>query len=298
MTAKTALEKLKNAHIITALITPFLDNGEINFDAYEPLIEKLLAENTQGFVLAGTTAESPTLTHDEELAIFKKVNEIAAGRVPLIAGVGTNDTRDSINFVKEVAELGYIDAGLAVVPYYNKPSQEGLYQHFKAIAESSDLPIMLYNIPGRTVAQLELPTILRLTELENIIAIKDCRTLEDLTELIDAVPEDFLVYTGEDGFAFHSHILGAQGVISVASHVLGKELLELIITSDQGDRLGAAKKQATYLKKVNALFSISSPAPVKAVLNHQGYQAGGLRLPLVAATDAEARAIIEIVEKK
>ena len=148
MPAKETIKKLKKARIITALVTPFHEDGTINFKAFPRLIEALLAHHTEGLILAGTTAESPTLTHDEELEIFETVHQIVDGRVPLIAGIGTNDTRDSIEFVKEVARLGYIDAGLAVTPYYNKPTQEGIYQHFKAIAMASDLPIILYNIPG------------------------------------------------------------------------------------------------------------------------------------------------------
>ena len=140
----------------------------------------------------------------------------------------TNDTRDSVEFVKEVAELGYIDAGLAVTPYYNKPSQEGIYQHFKAIATASDLPIILYNIPGRVVTEIQVETILRLAELENVIAIKECTNTDNLAYLIEKLPKDFLVYTGEDGLAFHTKALGGQGVISVASHILGQEFLKCL----------------------------------------------------------------------
>lgn len=145
------------------------------------------------------------------MAIFAAVNKIVDGRIPLIAGVGTNDTRDSVEFVKEVAELGYIDAGLAVTPYYNKPSQEGIYQHFKAIATASDLPIILYNIPGRVVTEIQVETILRLAELENVIAIKECTNTDNLAYLIEKLPKDFLVYTGEDGLAFLTKAFGRSG---------------------------------------------------------------------------------------
>ena len=152
----------------------------------------------------------------------------------MIAGIGTNDTRDSVEFIKEVAKLGYIDAGLAVTPYYNKPSQEGIYQHFKAIATASDLPIILYNIPGRVVTEILPDTILRLAQLENVIAVKECTSTDNLAYLIENVPEDFLVYTGEDGLAFHAKTLGGQGVISVASHILGQEFFEMFAEIDQG----------------------------------------------------------------
>ena len=291
-----SVAQLENAHIITALVTPFKADGEINFAALPKLIEHLLAHHTQGLVLAGTTGESPTLTHDEELALFKAVQEIVAGRVPLIAGIGTNDTRDSIIFTKEVAEFGGFAAGLAVVPYYNKPSQEGLFQHFTAIADASDLPIILYNVPGRTVAQLTVETSLRLAKHPNIIAIKECTGVENLTYLIEQPPEDFLVYTGEDGLAFHAKALGAHGMISVASHTHGDAFYEMFDKIDSGDIKRAAQIQRQLLPKVDALFSLASPAPVKAVLNHRGFEVGGLRLPLVAANTQEAQVIIDQIE--
>ena len=169
---------LKDVKLITALVTPFNEDGSINFDALPKLIEHLLDHHTEALLLAGTTAESPTLTHDEELELFAAVQKIVAGRVPLIAGVGTNDTRDSVDFAKEVAEFGGFAAGLAIVPYYNKPTQEGLYHHFKAIADASSLPIIIYNIPGRVVVELASDTMLRLAEHPNIIGVKECTTLD------------------------------------------------------------------------------------------------------------------------
>ena len=290
-----SLEQLKNAQIITALVTPFKANGEINFEVLPKLIEHLLAHHTQGIVLAGTTGESPTLTHDEELELFRVVQEIVAGRVPLIAGIGTNDTRDSVIFTQEVADFGGFAAGLAVVPYYNKPSQEGLFQHFTAIADASDLPIVLYNVPGRTVAQLTPETSLRLAQHPNIIAIKECTGVENLTYLIEQAPEDFLIYTGEDGLAFHAKALGAHGVISVAAHTNGDDFYEMFEQLEKGEIKASARIQRQLLPKIDALFSLPSPALVKAVLNHQGFEVGPLRLPLVAATSEEASRIIEIV---
>lgn len=291
-----SLEALKNAKIITALVTPFHEDGSINFDALPKLIEELLAHHTQGLILAGTTGESPTLTHDEELEFFAAVQKIVAGRVPLIAGIGTNDTRDSVTFVKEVAEFGGFAAGLAVVPYYNKPTQEGLYQHFKAISEASDLPIILYNVPGRTVASLDVNTTVRLAQLPNIIAVKECTGVDNLAYLVEKAPHDFLIYTGEDGLAFHAKALGAHGVISVASHTNGDDFYDMFTALEAGNLGKAAHIQRQLLPKIDALFSVSSPAPVKAVLNHRGFEVGPLRLPLVACSPAEAAAIIKIVE--
>lgn len=290
-----SIEDLKNVKIITALVTPFHQDGSINFDALPKLIEHLLDHHTEALLLAGTTAESPTLTHDEELELFAAVQKIVNGRVPLIAGVGTNDTRDSVDFAKEVADFGGFAAGLAIVPYYNKPSQEGLYQHFKAIAEASDLPIIIYNIPGRVVIELAPETMLRLAQHPNIIGVKECTSLDNMAYIIENKPEDFLVFTGEDGEAFHAMNLGADGIISVASHTNGDELYEMLQAIKANDIKKAAKLQRQFLPKVNALFSVASPAPVKAVLNYQGFNVGPLRLPLVACTPDEANHIIDVV---
>lgn len=179
------LDQLKNINIITALVTPFNNDGSINFKALPKLIDHLLDHHTEALLLAGTTAESPTLTHDEELELFKHVQKIVDGRVPLIAGVGTNDTRDSVDFAKEVAEFGGFAAGLAIAPYYNKPSQEGLFHHFKAIADASDLPIIIYNIPGRVVVEVAPDTMLRLAQHPNIIGVKECTNLDNMAYLIE-----------------------------------------------------------------------------------------------------------------
>lgn len=290
-----SIDQLRNAKIITALVTPFHEDGTINFEAFPALIEHLLAHHTDAILLAGTTAESPTLTHEEELEIFKAVQDIVKDRVPLIAGIGTNDTRDSIEFAKEVAKFGGFAAGLAIVPYYNKPSQEGLYQHFKAIADASDLPIILYNIPGRVVVELTPETMLRLAEHPNIIGVKECTTLANIAYLIEHRPDDFLIYTGEDGDAFHAMNLGADGVISVASHTNGDEMHAMFEAIERSDIKAAAAIQRQFIPKVNAFFSYPSPAPVKAVLNYLGFDVGPLRLPLVAAPEEEAKRIIKVV---
>jgi 4-hydroxy-tetrahydrodipicolinate synthase len=287
---------LKNATIITAMVTPFDQSGAIDFAKLPQLVEHLLDNHTEGIILAGTTGESPTLTHDEEIELFNEVIRLVDGRVPIICGVGTNDTRDSVEFVKEISAIRGIDAGLAVVPYYNKPNQEGLYQHFKAIAEASDLPIILYNVPGRTVASLDVATTLRLAELENIIAIKECSGLDELTELIEKAPKDFLVYTGDDPLAFAAKALGGQGVISVASHLFGTQMYEMFQSLEQGDVKKAAAIQRQLLPKMNSLFSVPSPAPVKAGLNQLGIAVGGLRLPLVPCTPEEKAKILSILD--
>lgn len=290
------IKDLKDARIITALVTPFNEDGSVNFKALPKLVEHLLANHTEGLILAGTTGESPTLTHEEELELFAEVQKIVNGRVPLIAGIGTNDTRDSIEFAKLVDEFGGFAAGLVVTPYYNKPTQEGMYQHYKAISEASNLPIMVYNVPGRTVAGLTAETILRLAELPNIIAVKDCTGVATIAKLVEEAPEDFLVYTGEDGEAFHAKALGAQGVVSVAAHTSGAEFHAMFEALDKGNVSEAASIHRKLLPKIDALFSITSPAPLKAVLNHQGFEVGPLRLPLIACTEEEAQNIIAYFE--
>ncbi|MGJ6088803.1 4-hydroxy-tetrahydrodipicolinate synthase [Streptococcus suis] len=290
-----SIQDLRDVKIITAMITPFKEDGSINFEVLPELIEHLLSHHTEGILLAGTTAESPTLTHEEELELFGAVKKIVNGRVPLIAGIGTNDTRDSIEFAKEVAAFGGFAAGLAIVPYYNKPSQEGMYQHFKAIADASDLPIIIYNIPGRVVVEMTPETMLRLAEHPNIIGVKECTSLANMAYLIEHRPDDFLIYTGEDGDAFHAMNLGADGVISVASHTNGDEMYEMFTAIEQQDIRTAAAIQRKFIPKVNALFSYPSPAPVKAVLNYLGFEVGPLRLPLVPCPEEDAKRIIKVV---
>ncbi|HEL1584488.1 TPA: 4-hydroxy-tetrahydrodipicolinate synthase [Streptococcus suis] len=290
-----SIQDLRDVKIITAMITPFKKDGAINYDVLPELIEHLLSHHTEGILLAGTTAESPTLTHAEELELFAAVQKIVNGRVPLIAGIGTNDTRDSIEFAKEVADFGGFAAGLAIVPYYNKPSQEGMYQHFKAIADASDLPIIIYNIPGRVVVEMTPETMLRLAEHPNIIGVKECTSLANMAYLIEHKPDDFLIYTGEDGDAFHAMNLGADGVISVASHTNGDEMYEMFTAIEQQDIRTAATIQRKFIPKVNALFSYPSPAPVKAVLNYMGFEVGPLRLPLVPCPEEDAKRIIKVV---
>lgn len=286
---------LANATIITAMVTPFDERGDIDFSKLPQLVNHLLLNHTEGIILAGTTGESPTLTHDEEIDLFNEVIRLVDGRVPIICGVGTNDTRDSIEFVKEISAIRGIDAGLAVVPYYNKPNQEGLYQHFKAISEASDLPIILYNVPGRTVAKLEVETSLRLAELKNIIGIKECSGIEAITELVEKAPKGFLVYTGDDPEAFTTKTLGGQGVISVASHIFGNQLYEMFQMIENGEIKKAAAIQRKLLPKMNVLFSVPSPAPIKEALNHLNISVGGLRLPLVSCTSKEKEKILNVL---
>ena len=238
-------QDLKDCKMITAFITPFHEDGSINFEAIPPWIEHLLAHHTDGILLAGTTAESPTLTHDEELELFAAVQKVVNGRVPFIAGIGTNETRDSIEFVKEVDQFGGFAAGLAIVPYYNKPSQEGMYQHFKAIADASNLPIIIYNIPGRVVVEMTPETMLRLAEHPNIIGVKECTTLANMAYLIENLPNVKFYIAAPVMVAESITALLAYPNISVLSDIAGQpSLVESLI------------ERCDFLLDINADFEV------------------------------------------
>ncbi|AQP53500.1 4-hydroxy-tetrahydrodipicolinate synthase [Vagococcus penaei] len=285
-------DQLQNVTIWTAMVTPFNTEGKLAIDKVGPLVDYLLANETEGLVVAGTTGESPTLNREEELELFKEVIRCVDGRVPIICGVGTNDTAETVKFIKQVAELDGISAGLCVVPYYNKPSQEGMYRHFKTLSEASNLPIMLYNVPGRTGVSLSVETTLSLAQLPNIIGTKDCQGLEAIAELVECAPDDFLIYTGEDALAMPAKIIGATGVISVASHVVGKEMFAMYQAIQLGDLIKAAKYHRVLLSTYQAVFSCPSPSPVKAILNQWGIEVGEPRLPMVACTNDETMDIL------
>ena len=233
--------------ILTAMVTPFDQNGEVDFNATRNLVNHLIANGTDGLVVAGTTGESPTLTTEEKVELFKFVVDEVNGRVPVIAGTGSNNTRESISLTN-LAEKTGVDGILLVVPYYNKPSQEGLYQHFKAIAESTTLPAMLYNIPGRSVINMSVETIVRLSTIPNIVSIKDASgNLDAMAEIISQTPYDFTVYSGDDGLTLPLLSIGGTGVVSVASHVIGNEMQTMIQNFKNGKLQEAALAHRTLL---------------------------------------------------
>ncbi|QCJ42855.1 4-hydroxy-tetrahydrodipicolinate synthase [Bacillus sp. S3] len=277
--------------VLTAMVTPFDQNGEIDFDATRNLVNHLLANGTDGLVVAGTTGESPTLTTEEKVALFKFVVEIVNGRVPVIAGTGSNDTRASISLTKLAEETG-VDGIMLVVPYYNKPSQEGLFQHFKAIAESTSLPVMLYNIPGRTGINMDVDTIVRLSNINNIVSIKEASgNLDAIAEIISQTSEDFTLYSGDDGLTLPILAIGGTGIISVASHVIGNEMQEMVTNFKNGHLKEAASAHWHLLPLMKALFAAPNPTPVKAALNLTGVNVGGVRLPLIPLTNDEESAL-------
>ncbi|MFK2826164.1 4-hydroxy-tetrahydrodipicolinate synthase [Bacillus sp. B190/17] len=286
--------------ILTAMVTPFDQNGEIDFNAAKNLINYLIDNGTDGLVVAGTTGESPTLTTEEKVKLFQFVVEVVNGRVPVIAGTGSNDTRGSISLTK-LAEKTGVDGIMLVVPYYNKPSQEGLYQHFKAIAESTSLPVMLYNIPGRSVVNMSVETVVRLAKIPNIVSIKDASgDLDAMTEIISQTPEDFSLYSGDDGLTLPVLSIGGIGVVSVASHIIGNEMQTMIEHFKNGKLQESALAHRSLLPIIKALFAAPSPSPVKAALNLHGVPVGNVRLPIVPLNDEEQNALqqaLKLVEK-
>lgn len=284
--------------VITAMVTPIHpEKDKVCKKRIHHLVNHLIANGSDGLVVAGTTGESPTLSHDEKIKLFRQVIETNAGRAKLIAGTGSNNTAETIAFTKEVAELGGIDAVLVVAPYYNKPNQDGLYAHFVAVAEASDIPVVIYNIPGRSVVNIEPETIIRLAKLPNIVGVKESSgNLDNISKIIAETPEDFLVYSGDDSLTLPILAVGGDGVISVASHVVGKEMQEMIQSFARGEVQKAASIHRSLLPIMNGLFAVPNPAPTKYLLNQQGISVGPVRLPLVDLNAEEGTKLQAILE--
>ena len=279
---------LKNSHIMTAMVTPFGKDGNVDYELLKKLIDHLLSTGTDGILVSGTTGEGPTLIEEEKIELIEKTVEYVAGRVPVVAGTGSNNTKATIEYTNKVAKIDGVDAALVVVPYYNKPDQAGMIAHFTAVANNVDLPIVMYNIPGRTGVTMEVKTIAELSKHQNIIGIKDCTGIVNMAEIVANTPDDFLAFTGEDADALAARNVGAQGVISVASHLFGKEISQMYAANSKGDNEIAGELMRDLTPKMKALFSHPSPSPVKAALNHVGIEVGGCRLPILALDDAQA----------
>ena len=244
--------------VSTAMVTPFDKNGHIDFDKTTQLVNYLIENGTESLVVAGTTGESPTLSKEEKLALFEHVVKVVNKRIPVIAGTGSNDTYTTIELTKKAENLG-VDAIMVVAPYYNKPNQEGLFQHFKAIAESTSLPVMLYNIPGRSVVNILPDTIIRLSKISNIVAVKEASgDLNAMTKIIANTDDDFELYSGDDGLTIPVLSIGGIGIISVASHVIGNELQEMVQAFLNGENEKAAKMHQLLLPIMQGLFTAKS----------------------------------------
>ena len=265
---------------IVAIVTPMHEDGSLDLPALRSLLDWHVAEGTDGIVIVGTSGESPTLPVEEHLLLIRTAVEHINGRIPVIAGAGGNSTAEAIALSTEAKALG-ADASLQVVPYYNKPSQEGLFQHFKAIAERVDLPVILYNVPGRTVADLSNETILRLAQVPGIIGVKDATgNIDRGAGLLRDAPEGFAVYSGDDLTAIALMLLGGHGNISVTANVAPRAVRELCAAAIAGDVATARTLHLKLLSLHRALFVEANPIPVKWALQQLGKIEGGIRLPL------------------
>lgn len=289
---------MKNfGHIITAMVTPFDELGKVDEKKAKALVKHLLSSGTESIVVAGTTGEGPTLSKKEKIDLFRLVKLELAGKHPMIANVGSNNTQETIDFIRVVEEQGVADALLLANPYYNKPSQEGLYQHFKAIAESTKLPIMLYNIPGRTSVNLEAETTIRLSLIPNIVSIKEASgNLSQIAKVIEGTSADFTVYSGDDNLTLPILALGGDGVVSVASHIVGKQMQDMITLFYEGYTEDAAQLHRKLLPIFEGIFIATNPTPIKEILNMSGIEVGGVRLPLVHVTDTEYSFLKELTK--
>ena len=265
---------------LVAIVTPMSDDGALDLDALRRLVDWHIAEGTDGICIVGTTGESPTVSFDEHCLLIRTTVEQVAGRVPVIAGTGANSTAEAIELT-ECAKAAGAQAGLSVVPYYNRPTQEGIYQHYKKIAESVDLPLILYNVPGRTVADMSNDTTLRLADVPGIVGIKDATgSMERAADLLRRAPKNFSLYTGDDASAMPFLLLGGHGVISVTANVAPKLMHEMCVAARDGNLARARELNNALLPLHSKLFVEANPIPVKWACAELGLIPPGLRLPL------------------
>ena len=265
---------------LVAIVTPMSHDGALDLDALRRLVDWHIAEGTDGIVIVGTTGESPTVSYDEHCLLIRTAVEQAAGRVPVIAGTGANSTSEAIELT-ECAKAAGAQAGLSVVPYYNKPTQEGLYQHYKKIAEAVDLPLILYNVPGRTVADLANDTTLRLAEVPGIVGVKDATgNMERAADLLRRAPKDFALYSGDDASGLPFMLLGGHGVISVTANVAPRLMHQMCVAAFEGNLVRARELNNLLLPLHGKLFVEANPIPVKWACAEMGLIPAGLRLPL------------------
>jgi 4-hydroxy-tetrahydrodipicolinate synthase len=290
----------KLGRVLTAMVTPFKEDGEVDYEETKRLAKALLNSGNDGLVLAATTGEAPTLTWDEEMRIFQEVKSAVGDKPTLVAYTGSNSTKEAVEATEKAEKIG-VDACLSVVPYYNKPNQEGIYQHFKAVAECTSLPIIMYNIPSRVVINMDPETIGRLSKISNIIGVKEASgNMEHVAKTLNATQDrkDFYIWSGNDNDTFPIMAMGGYGVVGVTTHLTGKQYKKMIdlILSDKIKE--AAEIHRKLVPLVNAMFSVPSPAPIKYALNYLGFKVGKPRLPLVPPTEKEAEKIITELKKQ
>ncbi len=284
--------------LMTAMVTPFNEELEIDYGVVANLVDHLIATGTETIVVSGTTGESPTLSDAEKLDLFAAVVSQAKGRAKVIAGTGSNNTEKTVEFTKQAAQTG-VDGIMLVTPYYNKPSQEGLYQHFKRVATAVNLPIMVYNIPSRAGINVTAETIIRLSKIENIFAVKEASgDIVQISQIIKNTADDFYLYSGDDKFNLPVLAVGGYGYVSVASHVVGRELTEMTNYYLNGEIDRAADLHLKLIDLFDGIFVTSNPSPIKELLTQIGIQVGGVRPPLMPVTADQAEFLKTIFNNK
>lgn len=287
---------MDTGRLLTAMVTPFDENDQIDWNEVTRITEMLIQHGSDGLVVAGTTGESPTLSDDEKESLFRHIVRVADGRAAVIAGTGSHSTEASLALTARAAECG-VDGVMLVTPYYNKPSQEGLYHHFRTVAESTELPVMLYNVPGRTGVNMTADTVVRLAEIPNITSVKEASgDFVQATEIISRTPDDFRLYSGDDKHTLPLLAIGAHGVVSVASHIIGSEIKAMIEAFVNGDPERARAIHAKWIGVFEGMFLAPSPAPVKLALSELGYGSPTVRLPLVEANEFEKNVIRDLIK--
>lgn len=273
--------------IATAMVTPFQDNGDIDFDMVERLIEHLLSNGSDSLVVCGTTGESPTLSKEEKFQLIEFTVNKVNKRVPVVAGTGTYNTMETIELTKKAESLG-VDGVMLVAPYYNKPNQKGLYAHFEAVAKETSLPIVVYNVPGRTSSNITAATTIELSKIPNIQVVKEASgDLQQMAEILRNVEENFYVYSGDDAFTLPLLAIGGHGVISVASHVVGNEMQTMIKAFEEGRHEEAAKIHQALIPFIKQLFNNPNPVPIKYALSKVGLNVEKVRLPLIEMSEED-----------
>jgi 4-hydroxy-tetrahydrodipicolinate synthase len=283
--------------VLTAMVTPFDDKGAVDYEQAKKLARALIDSGSDGVVVAATTGEAPTLSWEEELRLFNEVKSEVGDRATIVAYTGSNSTAEAIEATRGAEKIG-VDACLSVVPYYNKPNQEGIYQHFKAIAEATSLPIIMYNIPGRVVVNMTPDTIARLSRIDNIVGVKEANgDMAHVAQTISSAREDFRIWSGNDNDTFLIMTLGGYGTIGVVTHLVGAQVKKMMNNVLDEKLKEAAKMHRDMVPLVNALFVNPNPAPLKYAMNKLGFNVGKPRLPLVEPDEKTGAQIMDMVRK-
>ncbi|MDO4501879.1 MAG: 4-hydroxy-tetrahydrodipicolinate synthase [Coriobacteriia bacterium] len=285
-------QALRFGRLIPAMVTPFTQDGDLDLKRARELANRLIEGGADSLLINATTGEAPTIFYPQKIELFKAVVDEVAGRVPVIAYAGDNCTADSVDFAKQVQDLG-VDGIMLVVPYYNKPPQEGMYQHFKTIAEAVDLPVLLYNIPGRCAINMTAETTLRLArDVKNIVGIKEASgDMAQVKEIIDGAPEDFVVYSGDDSATLEIMKMGGVGVVSTIGNVCPARMKEILELAAEGKWEEAEAANERLLPLMEGLFVTTNPILVKEALKLEGFPVGGVRLPLIDATPEQSEVL-------